>query len=194
MARSAMPDACFETSRTIVRDWRQSDLEHLIALRTNPRVMAHFPGTDSPEKIASYFPQMCQRSTERGYGFRPVFEKSTKQFMGFCGVTDVNFETHFTPAIEIGWSFLPDYWGKGLATETATAWLNFAFTGLQMSEIFAFAVLQNTKSHAVMKRLGMQRDNKKDFIHPKVTDAYPHLKRHIVYSITKETWLKQKKG
>ena len=188
-----MPDAQFETQRTFVRNWHPDDLHHLITLRTDPLVMAHFPGPDSAEKIRGYFPQMLQLSTERGYGFRPVFEKDTGHFIGFCGITEVNFETHFTPATEIGWSLLPRFWGQGLATEVAGRWLEYAFDILKKPEIVSFAVQGNGKSHAVMRRLGMKRDQPKDFIHPKVPDTYPQLKRHIVYSITNEDW-RTKKG
>jgi len=96
----------------------------------------------------------------------------------------------FNPAIEIGWSFLPEFWGNGYATEAGERWLQFAFEHLLLSQIISFAVRLNLPSHAVMKRLGLQRDTKKDFDHPNVPDTHPELVRHIVYSIRQSEWHK----
>jgi ribosomal-protein-alanine N-acetyltransferase len=42
--------------------------------------------------------------------------------IGFCGFSD-----EFPPDVEIGWRFLPEYWGKGLATEAAKAVMRYGF-------------------------------------------------------------------
>ena len=41
--------------------------------------------------------------------------------IGFCGLAVPNFETEFTPAVEIGWRLGRDQWGNGYATEAAQA-------------------------------------------------------------------------
>jgi hypothetical protein len=40
----------------------------------------------------------------------------------------------------------------------------------------------------VMKRLGMRRRQEMDFSHPRIPDTHPHLKRHVVYTISKDEW------
>ena len=45
-----------------------------------------------------------------------------------------------TPATEIGWSLLPEYWGKGYATEAGRRWLEYAFEDTELEEIVSFAV------------------------------------------------------
>lgn len=57
--------------------------------------------------------------------------------------------------IEIGWQLHPDCWGKGYATEAASAVLKRGFAdGLQ--EIWAVTHLDNDRSTAVCRRIGMR--------------------------------------
>ena len=58
--------------------------------------------------------------------------------------------------VEIGWRLHPDHWGHGYATEAAAAslWLRLRQAGL--AEIVAFTATVNTRSQAVMERIGMR--------------------------------------
>jgi RimJ/RimL family protein N-acetyltransferase len=51
-----------------------------------------------------------------------------------------------------------DFAGRGLATEAARKSLEFAFVSLGLFEVVAFTVPANSRSRAVMERLGMHRD------------------------------------
>jgi RimJ/RimL family protein N-acetyltransferase len=57
--------------------------------------------------------------------------------------------------VEIGWHFHPDSWGRGLATEAATALLARGF-GDGLDEIWAVTTLDNDRSAAVCRRIGMR--------------------------------------
>lgn len=62
--------------------------------------------------------------------------------------------------LEVGWLLRRPYWGAGYATEIGRAGLDFAFGELGAPEVVAFTEPHNTRSRAVMARLGMgyQRD------------------------------------
>lgn len=90
------------------------------------------------------------------------------------------FSAPFTPAVEIGWRLAYEYWGKGYATEGALSCLNYGFGSLNLEEIVAFTAVLNTRSRAVMERLGMHQDPKDDFNHPKLPLDHP-LSRHVLY-------------
>ena len=62
------------------------------------------------------------------------------------------------PAVEVGWRLHPDHWGHGYATEGAGASLRHGFESGGLDEIVAFTTALNTRSQAVMVRLGMVRD------------------------------------
>lgn len=57
---------------------------------------------------------------------------------------------------ELGYRFLPEYWGKGYATETARAALNYAFNEIKTDVVYAMAVTENTGSNRVLQKLGFE--------------------------------------
>lgn len=73
-------------------------------------------------------------------------------------------------------------------TEAALALLDHGFGERALGEIISFAVATNTRSTAVMRRIGMQPDPRRDFDHPGVPDTHPHLKRHVLYAVTERQW------
>ena len=83
-------------------------------------------------------------------------------------------------AIEIGWRLARAAWGGGYATEAARALLTHGFEELGLTEIIAFTADTNLRSQAVMERLGMARDEARDFDHPGLAADHP-LRRHVVY-------------
>ena len=85
--------------------------------------------------------------------------------------------------VEIGWRLGTDFWGLGYATEAARELLRLGFEDRGLDEIVSFAVPQNTRSIAVMDRLGLRPDPSRDFDHPRVPDSHPHLRRHVLYAL-----------
>ena len=96
--------------------------------------------------------------------------------------------------IEIGWRLAPEFWGQGYVTEAAEAWLAYGFETLDLDEIVSFAVAENHRSIAVMKRLGMRADPEADFDHPTVPESHPHLKRHVLYRLSRADWQARKRA
>lgn len=124
-----------------------------------------------------------------GFGLTAVELVETGQTAGFCGLAQVKLETLFEPrAVEVAWRLAPEFWGKGIATEAASAWLDFGFDRLNLAEFIAFAVPANRRSVAVMRRLGMRPAPDRDFDHPRIPEDTPHLKRHVVHAIGREEW------
>jgi RimJ/RimL family protein N-acetyltransferase len=109
--------------------------------------------------------------------------KETAEPIGFCGLSLANMPDIFpAETVEIGWRLATRFWGHGYVTEAARALLDFAFTEKTISAVLAFAVEQNQRSTAVMRRIGMTPCRQMDFDHPRVPDTHPHLKRHVVYA------------
>ncbi|MBM7844146.1 GNAT family N-acetyltransferase [Herpetosiphon giganteus] len=57
--------------------------------------------------------------------------------------------------IDLGYAFLPEYWGQGYASEVAQALLNYAITTLKLPRIIATTHLENKQSIKVLERIGM---------------------------------------
>jgi RimJ/RimL family protein N-acetyltransferase len=96
------------------------------------------------------------------------------------GLHRVNPALPCAPAVEVGWRLHPDHWGHGYATEAAGASLDFGFGEAGLDEIIAFTTTLNTRSQAVMERIGMARDPAGDFDHPRIPEGSP-LRRHVLY-------------
>lgn len=76
------------------------------------------------------------------------------------------FDAPFTPCVEIGWRFLPEYWGTGYALEAARSVMGYAFKVLELPEVVAFTTETNLPSQGLMRRLGMLHNPAEDFDHP----------------------------
>ena len=117
-----------------------------------------------------------------------VEEKKSGELLGFIGLNYTDFPAPFTPAAEIGWRLGSKYWGRGFATEGAKAALNYGFITSGLREIVSFTVPANLKSIAVMERIGMKRETKYDFAHPKLPPDHK-LSNHIVYKLTLDEYV-----
>ena len=58
---------------------------------------------------------------------------------------------------------------------------------VQLDEIISFTAKQNIKSQEVMKRIGMKRDEQRDFFHPKIPKDHP-LAFHVFYALSNKNF------
>lgn len=172
------------TARLRLRQWRDEDLAPFAALNADPEVMAHFPAVLSREESDAGAARARAGIARDGYGFWAVEVLGGAPFIGFVGIKPVNFAAPFAPAVEIGWRLARSTWGRGYATEAARAALTFGFGQLRLKEIVSFTVPANTRSRAVMERLGMTHDPAEDFDHPNLPEGHA-LRRHVLYRVAR---------
>lgn len=182
-----------ETERLLLRRWKEKDREHFAAINADPEVMEHLPATLTPEESDQLLRRIDRQFEEFGFGLWAVEIKWAKKFIGYCGLVVPTFQTHFTPAVEIGWRFAKDQWGSGYAREAAKAVLDFGFEEAGLEQILAWTIPVNQRSQRVMERLGMSRAPELDFDHPRLLHS-ERLKRHVVYRITREEWSAENPG
>ena len=58
--------------------------------------------------------------------------------------------------LEIGWALRREFWGHGYASEIGRAGLAFAFEVLRVQAVVSCTIRHNTRSRAVMERIGMR--------------------------------------
>lgn len=172
-----------QTARLILRDWQDSDIPIFVAMGQDPEVMKFFPDFWGEEKSRESVQRFRQHFADHGFGLFAVELRENHEFIGFVGICHLTFEAHFTPAIEIGWRLVSKHFGKGYATEAAREVLRFAFEELKLKEVVALTVPDNTPSQNVMKKIGMTRDEKDDFLHPKIPQNHKFA-RHVLYRIS----------
>jgi len=187
------PNIILETDRLRLRSWLDDDRNLFREINADPKVMEFFPFRRSYAEADALMAKLNDMITDTGIGFYCLELKATGEPMGFCGLSYANMPGIFPPeVVEIGWRLATRFWGNGYVTEAARALLDFAFDDKGLDAVVSFAVGENHRSTAVMKRLGLHRITGMDFDHPRVPDTHPHLRPHVVYAVTHEEWLRQR--
>ena len=183
------------TQRLILRNWEDRDRELFHSINSDERVMEFFPFRRDRAAADAKMDEVRAWIEADGYGFAAAEIAATGECIGFVGISGTeDIDVLPAGATEIGWRLAPEFWGKGYVTEAAEAWLAYGFETLELDEIVSFAVRENHRSTAVMQRLGMRRDQDGDFDHPSVPKSHPHLKRHVLYRLSREDWLIRKRA
>lgn len=175
------------TPRLILRAWREEDLEPFARLNADERATQYLLHRLSREQSDALVERIGAHFKRKGFGLWAVEAPGVAPFIGAVGLVVPGFSAAFTPCVEIGWRLAPEFWGHGFASEAARAALAFGFETLGLDEIVSFTVPANTRSQAVMQRLGMMHSPADDFDHPLVPAGH-RLLRHVLYRLSKETW------
>jgi RimJ/RimL family protein N-acetyltransferase len=175
------------TRRLRLRQWRETDREPYAGLNADPAVMRFFAGTQSREASDRSIDVWRSELDERGWSNWAVETLDLGAFVGFIGLTIPKRALPFMPCVEVGYRLAKEHWGKGYATEGATAALDVAFSRLALDEVVSFTALLNLPSRAVMERIGMINANE-DFDHPALPLGSA-LRRHCLYRVSREAWL-----
>lgn len=181
------PIPTLTTERLVLRPWRDSDLASFAALNADPVVMEHFPAPLTRAESDAVAGRMRRSLAERGYGWWAAEAPGVAPFVGVIALAVPNFEAPFMPAVEVGWRLATAFWGRGYATEGAREALRFGFEDLNLEEIVSLTATTNTRSQAVMQRLGMRHDPADDFDHPKLPPGH-RLRRHVLFRRMREDW------
>ena len=113
----------------------------------------------------------------RGYGLFAVIERSTGEFVGRVGP----WFPEGWPEFEVGWTLRSAFWGRGYATEAATAAIDFSFGPLDRPHIASFINPSNARSIRVAERLGETPERR--VVLPDVPD-----KEIIQYGLYRDAW------
>jgi len=174
------------TERLLLRRWQVGDRAPFADLNADQEVMRYFPAVLTRRASDELADRIEADIARQGWGLWALEERATGSFIGFTGLARASLDASFTPAVEIAWRLSRTAWGSGFATEAAHAAAEFAFAELALDEIVSFTAQGNSRSRAVMRRLGMRHDHADDFDHPRVRDG--HLRRHVLYRLARSDW------
>lgn len=157
-----MPTPELRTERLLMRGWSAADRAGFAEMNADPVVMEHFPATMSRAESDAFVDRIEAGFAERGFGLWAVEVAGTGEFVGYTGLAVPRFhvawmDTVAAPVVEVGWRLKHSAWGHGYATEAARAALDAGFGEAGLPQIVSFTTLTNTRSQAVMERLGMTR-------------------------------------
>jgi RimJ/RimL family protein N-acetyltransferase len=172
-------EVALTTPRLLLRAFRADDLPLYAALNADPEVTKHLGGPVSREESDDIADWAQALHSAEGIGLLAIERRSDNTFLGMCGLHHLDWYPH---DIEIGWRLAREHWGHGYATEAASAWLAQGFDTLNLPRVISVTDAPNTRSIAVMQRLGMTVDHHATLEEHGITfDA-------VVHAITKQQW------
>jgi ribosomal-protein-alanine N-acetyltransferase len=142
-----------ETDRLTLRHFTPDDAEFILRLLNEPSFHENIGdrGVRTLEQAVGYLADGPIKSYEQhGHGLYLVVLKETGQPIGMCGL--IKRETLDHP--DVGYAFLPEFWSRGFAYESASAVLDFGRRELAMETILAIVSPANAASIGVLRKLG----------------------------------------
>ena len=153
----------FNSARLHFRPLREDDAVGMFELDRDPavhRYLGQHPVTDIAQSRAIIRFIQAQY-VAHGMGRWAVLLRATDEFMGWAGLKKVagplNGQSDF---YELGYRYIPRYWGQGYGYEAAQAWLNYGFETLNLPRVCAYADAENAGSRRILEKVGLKPGNK----------------------------------
>jgi RimJ/RimL family protein N-acetyltransferase len=157
----------FETERLLLRHFTEADAELTLALDQDPEV-TRYTGVgslvlaDHIERIRTVYFAQYARNPRRG--LFAAIEKASGDFLGwFCFRPSTGHKLAAQigwtsdDEIELGYRLRRSAWGRGLATEGATALMADGLADPTVPRIVACALVTNLASCRVLEKVGLVR-------------------------------------
>jgi RimJ/RimL family protein N-acetyltransferase len=175
-----------ESARLTLSPWTEAERGPFVAMCADPEVMHDYQAPDDATAANARFDRYAAAQARDGFGKWALRTRSEGAFLGFCGVSPIWPTLAAAPGLEIGWRMARAAWGHGYATEAARAALADVFARTDAAEVISFTLPTNTRSLAVMARLGLTRDASRDFFYETGLPAVVFVAPRIRYAASVE--------
>jgi len=147
-----------ETNRLILRPFESGDVQAAFGWFGDPAVMRFTPtGPDtSIEQTKVRLGVYQEHQTIHGFSKWIILERRSGCAIGDAGL--LKLKEHGW--IDIGFRLAHPYWGKGLATEAASAWVRAAFHDFHIDRLTALVHPENVASIRVLEKLRFQPERR----------------------------------
>ncbi len=144
-----------ETPRLVLRPMRADDVDDLLAVFGDPRVMASFgePPFDRA-RMEHWVRRNLDHQDRYGYGLFTLVRKADGLVVGDCGLE--RMDDVASVQAELGYDLRADCWNRGLATEAAAAVRDYSFRALGLPRLFSLVRVVNLASRRVAEKVGMK--------------------------------------
>jgi RimJ/RimL family protein N-acetyltransferase len=157
-----------ETERLVIRHFELADAAFIVK-QLNEESFIRFIGDKKIRDIADaekYLKEGPILSYKNfGFGLNAVLLKQGKVLIGMCGLVKRNELEH----PDLGYAFLPEFWGKGYATEASTAILDDAVLTHQLKTVLGVTLPDNRPSNGLLTRIGFIQNGSVDLYGSKNT-------------------------
>ena len=143
-----------ETDRLGMRPYDPDDAEEFFALFSDPKVMRYIVGEATPGCVDEMRRMLADYPDydKHGFGRWSCIHRESGRFIGFSGL---KYLEDFDAEVDLGFRFFPEFWGRGIATESGLASVRYGFDVLGLDRIIGLAVPENIGSIRVLEKCGM---------------------------------------
>ncbi|HJW43761.1 MAG TPA: GNAT family N-acetyltransferase [Geothrix sp.] len=142
-----------QTDRLILRPFVVEDAPFILRLLNEPSFIENIAdkGVRTLEQAADYLAQGPLASyAAHGHGLWLVLHRVTGQPMGMCGL----IRRDNLPEVDLGYAFVPEFWGLGYAREAADACVAWGRETLGLRSLLAIVSPGNAASIRLLEALG----------------------------------------
>lgn len=133
---------------------------------------------DSKEFIQDALDEARQTPRER-YVFAIIYQET------LIGSVEIMIRDFTNKVGEIGYIVNPDYWGKGVATQSAKLVITFGFDTLKLHRIYATCDPRNIGSSKVLEKVGMAKEG---ILRENMLMKDGIWRDSFLYSVLKQEW------
>jgi RimJ/RimL family protein N-acetyltransferase len=151
----------FTTERLRAERLTDAHLPDVIRMNTDPDVMTYLGGVRDAAWSAEYMERNLRHWDQHGFGLWMLRERAGSEIIGRAVLRYLPVDG--VDEIEVGYALLPDYWGRGLATEVTARCLGIARDDMRLKEIVAITMPTNVASQRVPIKNGLTYD--RDVLH-----------------------------
>ena len=141
-----------ETERLLIRPFKMEDIAPSYVMNLDAEVSKYTGdgGIVSEKEIERRIIENVFGDYEKyGFGRLAVELKGENKFIGFTGLKYLEDMDE----VDLGYRFMKEYWGKGIATEAAKACVSLGFDSLGLKRMIAMVLPENTGSIRVLEKL-----------------------------------------
>jgi RimJ/RimL family protein N-acetyltransferase len=142
----------FQTERLTAERLRPEDFSDYWRMYSDPRVTATLGGVRSEEETRVFLRKGLEHWERHGFGLWVFRDSADGRFVGRAGLRYAVVEGK--EEVELAYALMPEYWGRGLATEMARACVRVGFEQVGLAEIVTFTLTTNLASQRVMQKVG----------------------------------------
>ncbi|KTC79734.1 GNAT family N-acetyltransferase [Legionella cherrii] len=143
------------TTRLIICEPSLNDFDNLYRLQSNFQVMRFIGhGERDKNEVMVGLEKAIHHFQKHQFSLGSVYTKDSHEFIGRAGLIYFNYDDHQSE-VEVAYALLPQYWGKGYATEITTSLIQFVFRKLNMQKLIAVVHPENASSQNVLIKCGM---------------------------------------
>jgi [ribosomal protein S5]-alanine N-acetyltransferase len=164
-----------ETERLVGERLREEHFAYQRAMDTDPDVMATLGGVRSENESWELLRSALEHWERNGFGPWVFHRREAGETVGGAALRRVEIEGQ--PEVEVGYRVAAPWWGRGIATEMASAVVAVARDRLGLAEIVAFTLPENVASRRVLEKVGFTYER----------DIEWAALRHVLYRLRLDT-------